>query len=70
MWVELLASHTLFNGKVLPIGTKINLAYGVELIKEGKAREYNGPRPPVEKTKTDFFKPKELDGNINETTSK
>jgi len=59
MWIRLLKSHTIFNGKKLPMGRvlRVTKEYGEPLIESKTAEVYSGSLPP-KKIKTDFFKPK------------
>jgi hypothetical protein len=60
MWIRLLKSHTLFNGKKLPMGRVIQVTteYAEPLIESKEAEQYTGPLPPIEKMKTELFNPK------------
>ncbi len=63
MWIRLLKSHIIHNGKKLPIGQNLQVTteYGKPLIESGIAEEYNGNRKI--KMKTKLFK--NTNGNIN-----
>jgi hypothetical protein len=54
-----LKQSVLQNKKRYPVGTMLNVTndYAKELISAGKAEEYKDGLP-VQKVKTDFFKPK------------
>jgi hypothetical protein len=59
MWIRLLKSYTIDNGKKLPIGTIFNkLNYQARaLIEQEIAEEYSGSRMNPVKAKTELFKP-------------
>jgi hypothetical protein len=54
-WIRLKKSYDKF-----PIGRLLNKSTPAakEMVSTGIAEFYNGPRPPVEKMRTNLFKPK------------
>jgi hypothetical protein len=62
-WVTLLKSYTNNAGKKIPVGHKVNVSRDdyKKLMADKAAVDYDGERPPKKKTKTDFFKPKNIE---------
>jgi hypothetical protein len=62
-WVKLLKSFTTNAGKKLPVGriTNVSRADYKKLMADKAAEDHDGSRPPTKKTKTDFFKPKNIE---------
>jgi hypothetical protein len=58
-----LKSFTTNAGKKLPVGRVTNLSRAdyKKLMAEKAAEDYDGSLPPKKKTKTDFFKPKNIE---------
>lgn len=59
-WIRLKKKAT-FNGKDFPVGRilPIDPQIAKEMVEKKQAEVYDGPRPPKEKLKIEFFKPKD-----------